>query len=82
MRPSPWGLPTLAPEALLFYKGISWVAHRGGWLRERDAADLEDLVPHLADNEGAWLREVLSVLRPNHPWLLAEATGSDPSPST
>jgi hypothetical protein len=64
IRPSPWGLPTLAPEAVLFYKAI-------GWIRPHDEADFQALAPLLTDAERAWLRHALSALRPDHRWAPA-----------
>jgi len=45
---SPLGLPTLAPEALLFYK-------LSGEPRPRDARDVELLMPRLEGREREWL---------------------------
>ena len=56
---SAWGLPTLAPEALLFYKG--------GDLRRRDKLDFLALLPHLTAEQRGWLREAISLV--GHPWL-------------
>jgi hypothetical protein len=61
---SPWGMPTLAPEALLFYKAI-------GFIRPHDEADFRTLLPHLTDDQRAWLRDALAALRPGHGWLPA-----------
>ena len=66
--PSAWGLPTLAPEAVLFYKAI-------GRIRPHDEADFQVLAPQLADAARSWLRHALSALRPYHPWLGAPALG-------
>jgi hypothetical protein len=60
--PSPWGVPTLAAEAVLFYKAI-------GEMRPHDETDFYALAPHLAAPARVWLRDALSVLRPKHPWL-------------
>jgi hypothetical protein len=56
---SPWGLPTVVPEVLLFYKASE--------LRRRDRIDFLNLLPHLGDGERSWLRDAISLLR--HPWL-------------
>lgn len=64
IRTSPWGMPTLAPEALLFYKGL-------GLIRPHDEADFTLLAPTLTTNERAWLRGALAILRPEHQWLAA-----------
>jgi len=63
---SAWGLSTLAPEAVLFYKAI-------GVIRPTDQADFQALAPRLLGPERDWLRHALSVLRPGHPWLPALA---------
>jgi hypothetical protein len=62
LRPSATGLPTLVPEAILFYKAI-------GRIRPHDEADFRALVPQLADPERTWLGDALSALHPNHGWL-------------
>jgi hypothetical protein len=62
VRTSPWGLPTLAPEAILFYKAM-------GDIREHDDADLRALLPTLDVIQRDWLRAVLAQLRPGHEWL-------------
>ncbi len=59
VRRSVWGLPTLVPEVLLFYKA------RG--LRRRDKLDLLALLPHLAGEQRDWLRKAISLV--GHPWL-------------
>ena len=59
VRQSEWGLPTLAPEVLLFYKARD--------LRRRDKLDFLTLLPHLTAEQRDWLRNALSLL--GHPWL-------------
>src|SRR5258708_4938719 len=66
IRPSPAGWPTLAPEAVLFYKAI-------GWIRPHDEADFQALAPRLAAPDRVWLRKAPSPLRPTHQWLPALA---------
>jgi len=56
---SPWGLPTVAPEVLLFFKARD--------MRRRDKLDFEALLPHLAPARRAWLRDALGLA--GHPWL-------------
>jgi hypothetical protein len=48
IRRSAWGLPTLAPEAILFYKS-------GVDLRPHDRADAEILLPIMDPDAIAWL---------------------------
>jgi hypothetical protein len=72
VRTSPWGLPTLAPEAILFYKAMADV-------RAHDDADFRALTPALDREHRDWLREALALVRTNHPWLarlLVGRTGS------
>jgi hypothetical protein len=68
---SRWGLPTLAPEVLLFYKATAYFGKEeqltGG--RYQDEPDFLALLPHLDDERAPWLREAISSLFPNHPWL-------------
>jgi hypothetical protein len=61
-RESPWGVPTLAPEIVLFFKG------RGGQ-RPRDQRDFEALLPTLTPVERAWLANSLRQDRADHAWL-------------
>jgi hypothetical protein len=56
---SGWGLPTLVPEVLLFYKASE--------LRRRDKLDFLALLPHLTDEQRDWLRDAISLA--GHPWL-------------
>jgi hypothetical protein len=60
---SPWGIPTLAPEAILFYKAI------GSPIRPHDETDFHILSPTLSDSARAWLGEAITRLRPGHAWL-------------
>jgi hypothetical protein len=60
VRQSDWGLPTLVPEALLFYKAT-------GFIRRRDQLDFEGLLPHLARDQRDWLRKAVALV--GHPWL-------------
>jgi hypothetical protein len=59
VRTSPWNLPTLAPEALLFYKSRD--------LRRRDKLDFVALLPHLRGGQRDWLRGAIALV--GHPWL-------------
>ena len=56
---SPWGLPALVPEGLLFYKADD--------PRRRDKIDFLALRSHLTPEQREWLRDALSRL--GHPWL-------------
>ena len=59
---SPWGIPTLAPEAIVFYKAI-------GFVRPHDEVDFVALAPTLTADQREWLLEALAALRPEHQWL-------------
>ena len=59
VRQSDWGLPTLAPEGILFYKASE--------LRRRDKLDFLALLPHLKAEQRDWLRNAISLI--GHPWL-------------
>jgi hypothetical protein len=59
VRESPWGLPTVVPEALLFFKSLD--------LRRRDKLDFQLVLPHLAREQRAWLHDAISLV--GHPWL-------------
>jgi hypothetical protein len=64
LRTSGWDLPTLAPEAILFYKAM-------GDIRAHDQADFDALLPALDAGQRVWLRGALELLRPGHHWLTA-----------
>jgi len=69
IRQSGWGLPTVAPEVILFFKATLYVGTKNH-LRPRDEADFAALLPLLTDEQRAWLREaVSSVYVGEHPWL-------------
>ncbi len=59
VRQSGWGLPTLVPEVVLFYKASE--------LRRRDKLDFVALLPHLTAEQRDWLRNAISLV--GHPWL-------------
>ena len=60
-RQSAWGLPTLVPEVILFYKAEE--------PRPHDELDFLALLPHLTEKQRRWLREAISLVHPDHPWL-------------
>jgi hypothetical protein len=73
-RQSAWGLPTAAPEVVLFYKagGNLTTAEReagGDGVRPHDEQDLFALLPTLTEAQRSWLRESLAKVQPAHPWL-------------
>jgi hypothetical protein len=55
---SSWGIPTVVPEVLLFYKALD--------LRRRDKADFAALLPTLSDGQRGWLRDAVAAV--GHPW--------------
>jgi hypothetical protein len=61
VRQSAWGLPTLVPEVILFYKAKE--------PRPHDELDFLALLPHLTDEQRDWLRDAVSLVHPVHPWL-------------
>lgn len=65
---SAWGLPALAPEAILLYKsGALNVGDDVSFLRRRDKLDFVALLPLLSTEQRDWLRRALSLA--GHPWL-------------
>lgn len=65
---SRWGVPTLIPEVLLFYKATAYKGSRN-YLRRRDHLDFARLVPRLTKPERTWLREAITLVEADHPWL-------------
>ena len=59
VRESPWGLPTVVPEVLLFFKARE--------LRRRDKLDFLALLPDLKREQRDWIRGAISLV--GHPWL-------------
>jgi hypothetical protein len=72
IRQSPWGVPTAAPEVVLFFKAggnRSAADMRAPWkFRRRDEQDFFALLPILTGEQRTWLRESLGRLGPEHPW--------------
>lgn len=71
---SSWGLPTAAPEVVLFFKaggGLSTTEMRSAnkLFRHRDEQDFFALLPTLTEAQRSWLRESFRKIRPEHPWL-------------
>ncbi len=62
IRRSPWGVPTLAPEVVLFYKAP-------GDIRPHDEADFRALAATLDAEQAAGLRDAIARVRPGHHWL-------------
>lgn len=66
-RTSGWGLPTVVPEVLLFYKATAYFEAKG--LRPHDEDDFRALAPLLDEEARSWLQDVVGRLYPGHPWL-------------
>ena len=64
LRSDPWGLPVLAPQAVLLHKALD-----SGIPRRQDEQDFEALLPTLSIAQLGWLRDSLARARPGHPWL-------------
>jgi hypothetical protein len=62
---SPLGIAGLAPEVALLFKAKG--------RRQRDQADFEAVLPHLAGERRRWLRTALEMGHPGHRWLGALA---------
>jgi hypothetical protein len=58
------GVPYITPEVALLYK-----SRRPGYDIDRNAADFAAAAPALDAGARMWLRETLSMLGPEHPWL-------------
>ena len=61
IRQNPQGIAYLAPEIQLLYKARA--------MRAQDQADFDQVVPHLARDARAWLRESLMRTDPEHEWI-------------
>ena len=67
---SRWGVPTLIPEPLLFWKATAYFDPDTRASRnQKDAEDFGSLVPKLEAESRAWLRYAIALLHPNHAWL-------------
>jgi hypothetical protein len=76
---SAWGLPTVVPEVLLFFKATAYFESTTMASRNaKDEADFRALAPHLDDEAREWLRDAVAHLHPDHAWLplLASSEGS------
>ena len=67
VQQSRWGLPTAAPEVLLFDKST--------YLRLRDKLDFMRLQPRLTEEQRAWLRDAIE--RVGHPWVAELSATND-----
>ena len=70
IRASPWGLPTLGPEYLVFYKATAYVGDPHIKPRPRDETDSQAILPLLSDGQRSWLRDAVGRV-PHHEWAAA-----------
>ena len=68
VQQSAWGLPTVVPEVLFFFKATAY-AGTPNYMRPRDRQDFLALKPRLSKEQRNWLREAISVVDAEHPWL-------------
>lgn len=61
-KPTPWGMPAVTPEVVLFYKASERP-------RAHDHQDFQALLPLLGDAERTWLWEAIALTYPTCPWL-------------
>ena len=68
---SAWGLPTVVPEVILFYKANppAWRDLPRADLRPHDELDFLALLRHLTEKQRYWLWEAISLVQSGHPWL-------------
>lgn len=74
IRRCAWGLATVVPEVVLFYKAggdltAAEIESHSGRIRPRDEQDFRALLPILAAEQRHWLRESLASVWPGHQWL-------------
>jgi hypothetical protein len=67
IEPSPWGIPALVPELLLYFKATAYLGE--GYDRPHDELDFAALLPRLAEPRRVWLADALRLTHPSHPWL-------------
>lgn len=68
-RQSAWGLPTLVPAAILFYKATAYFGDPDVKERPHDELDFLALLPQLTAQQHFWLWGAISLIHPGHPWL-------------
>jgi hypothetical protein len=68
VEPSDWGLPTLVPELLLYFKATEYFGEEG-YDRPQDELDFFTLLDRLTESPRLWLRDAVSLVHPGHPWL-------------
>lgn len=67
---SPWGLPTVTPAFLLFWKATAYFFNpRFAKRNAMDEADFRALLPQVTGERRDWLRDAIASLHPDHPLL-------------
>jgi len=66
---SAWGMPTVVPEVLLFYKATAYLGVEGLKDRPHDKLDFLALLPRLTSKQHSWLWKAISLVQPGHAWL-------------
>jgi len=61
------GIPYLAPEIQLLYKAKN--------LRPKDEMDFSKTLPYLSVESRQWLAQALTLIHPDHPWLIQIENG-------
>jgi hypothetical protein len=80
IRQSAWGVPTVAPEVIVFYKATAYAGTKHH-LRPQDKSDFLALLPQISERKREWLRRMISrVYEGEHPWLPELAAGAPPPP--
>ncbi|HEY7565709.1 MAG TPA: hypothetical protein VIA81_12360 [Acidimicrobiia bacterium] len=67
---SGWGVPTVVPELLLFWKATAYfdLATRAS-RNPKDAEDFAALAPRLGEEARAWLCDAIALFHRDHAWL-------------
>ena len=55
------GIPYLQPEVVLLFKAKA--------VHPKDEMDFAAVLPHLESSRRLWLRDALTLVHPEHPWL-------------
>jgi hypothetical protein len=78
---SPWGIPTVAPEIVLYYKALQpmWRDQPRKPPRPHDEHDLQMLRPILTASQRAWLLDAIASVDANHPWVTRRLEAPQPS---
>ena len=71
VRTTPWELPAVTPEVILFFKAVppSWRDRPRHQVREQDEIDFLLLLPALTDEQCRWLHSAIALVDRVHPWL-------------